>query len=58
MVHSVPSCFSETRWEFADPAGVSQAAIKTWGEALEMDKTNKAFNSKLYCNRAVALAKV
>ncbi|CAN0144596.1 unnamed protein product [Ascophyllum nodosum] len=35
-----------------------QGAIDSWGAALAMDKTNKAFNSKLYCNRATAFAKL
>lgn len=35
-----------------------QGAIKSWGEALAVDKTNKSFNSKLHCNRAAAYAKV
>lgn len=33
-------------------------AIKSWGEALVVDRTNKSFNSKLHCNRAAAYAKV
>lgn len=35
-----------------------EGAIRSWGEALTVDKTNKSFNSKLYCNRAAAYAKV
>lgn len=33
-------------------------AVKSWSEALAVDKTNKSFNSKLHCNLAVAYAKV
>ncbi|CAM9935523.1 unnamed protein product, partial [Scytosiphon promiscuus] len=33
-------------------------AIKSWGEALQVDRTNKSFNSKLHCNRAAAYAKL
>lgn len=35
-----------------------EGAIRSWGEALTVDKANKSFNSKLYCNRAAAYAKV
>ncbi|CAM9184983.1 unnamed protein product [Ectocarpus sp. 6 AP-2014] len=35
-----------------------EGAIRSWGEALTVDKTNKSFNSKLYCNRAAAYAKL
>ncbi|CAN0157344.1 unnamed protein product [Ectocarpus sp. 12 AP-2014] len=35
-----------------------EGAIGSWGEALTVDKTNKSFNSKLYCNRAAAYAKL
>ncbi|CAM9248728.1 unnamed protein product [Pylaiella littoralis] len=41
--------FKANNWEMA---------IKSWGEALAVDKTNKSFNSKLHCNRAAAYAKM
>lgn len=35
-----------------------EAAVKSWREALAVDRTNKSFNSKLHCNLAAAYAKV
>eukprot|EP00903_Cladosiphon_okamuranus_P008712 g8346.t1 len=35
-----------------------QGAVKSWSEALAMDKNNKSFNSKLHCNLAAAYAKM
>lgn len=35
-----------------------QGAVKSWSEALAVDRSNKSFNSKLHCNLAAAYAKV
>ena len=35
-------------------AGKHQEAIEHWTEALKQDSNAKAFNAKLYCNRAAA----
>eukprot|EP00752_Nemacystus_decipiens_P005114 g4639.t1 len=35
-----------------------EGAIKSWSEALAVDRTNKSFNSKLHCNLAAAYAKM
>lgn len=35
-----------------------EGAVRSWSEALAVDKTNKSFNSKLHCNLAAAYAKV
>lgn len=35
-----------------------EGAVRSWSEALAVDRTNKSFNSKLHCNLAAAYAKV